>query len=106
MKNTNKTYNTTFSAENTLACRNNGDENHRATGKTNGAYIGKAPTIHDLYRVDDTLLREVTTSKGTTYELVLDDEVYNRFPSLKEATVWFIDFAGITKAKLPKTACA
>lgn len=106
MKNTNKAYNTTFSAENTLACRNKGDNGHRATGKTNGEYVGKAPTIHDLYRVDDTLLREVTTSKGTTYELVLDDEVYNRFPSLKEATVWFIDFAGITKAKLPKTACA
>lgn len=106
MKNTNKAYNTTFSAENTLACRNRGDDDFRAIGKTNGAYIGKAPIINDLYRVDDTLLREVTTSKGTTYELVLDDEVYNRFPSLKEATVWFIDFAGITKAKLKKVACS
>lgn len=71
-----------------------------------GSYVGKAPTVRDLYRVDDTLLREVTTYKGTVYELVLDDEVYNRFPSLKEATVWFIDFAGITKAKLKKAACA
>ena len=99
-------YNTTFTAENTIACRNNGGNDYRAKGATNGSYIGKAPTVRNLYRVDDTLLREVTTYKGTVYELVLDDEVYNRFPSLKEVTVWFIDFAGITKAKLNKAACA
>ena len=98
-------YNTTFTAENTIACRNNGGNDYRAKGMTNGSYIGKAPTIRNLYRVDDTLLREVTTYKGTTYELVMDDEVYNRFPSLKDATVLFIDFAGITKGQLKKVAC-
>ena len=70
-----------------------------------GSYVGKAPTIRNLYSVDDTLLREVTTYKGTTYELVMDGEVFNRFPSLKDATVLFVDFAGITKAQLKKAAC-
>ena len=70
-----------------------------------GSYVGKAPTVKNLYRKDDTLLREVSTSKGITYELVLDDEVFNRFPSLRDATVMFIDFAGITKAQLKKAAC-
>lgn len=104
--NTNKAYNTTFSAENTLACRNRGDNGHRATGKTNGEYVGKAPAIRNLYNMDDTLLREVTTSKGTIYELVLDGEVFNRCPSLKDATVLFVDFAGITKNQLKKVACS
>lgn len=97
-----------YNEENTIACRNKGDNDQRATGATGGAYNGKAyaPTIENLYKHEDTLLRSVENNGVVRYEILFDDEVYSRFPDLKKATVYFLDFTGLTKAKLNKVKCA
>ena len=69
--------------------------------KSNG-YTAKKDT---MCKTEDAELRKVEDSKGTRYEVLLDDEVYQRFPSLKNAIVYFCDFSGMTKKaveKLPK----
>ena len=41
-------------------------------------------------------------SVGVKYEILWDGEVLNRYPNLKTAETFFMDFAGITKAKYKK----
>ena len=97
-------YNQTFAEENTIACSNNGDNGHRACGKNGGEYHsnGYNAVVTPLYRFDDVELRSVENNGAIRYEVLFDNEVYQRFPSLKNATVYFLDFSGLTKGKLKK----
>ena len=99
-------YNSTFSAENTIACRHTGKD-IEATGKTGGAYVGKAynPTIKTICKANDFELRTVE-SVSVKYEILWDGEVLNRYPNLKTAETFFIDFAGITRGKYNKLKAA
>jgi hypothetical protein len=92
-----------FSAENTIACRHTGKD-IEATGKTGGAYVGKAynPTIKTICKANDFELRSV----GTRYEILWDGEVLNRYPNLKTAETFFIDFADLTRGKYNKLKAA
>lgn len=84
-------------------------DNSRITisGKS-GAYQQKAydAEIKILYRFEGIELREVKNNTAVNYELLWDDEVLSRYSTLKMAIKFFIDFAGITKAKLNKFAVA
>jgi hypothetical protein len=95
-------YNSTFSAENTLACRNNGTE-IEARGRNNGAYVGKAveTTTTTICEAEGFSLQKVE-SVGVKYQIIWDGELLNRYPSLKDADAFFIDFTGMTKAKYAK----
>ena len=95
-------YNTTFTAENTIACRHTGRE-IEATGETNGAYVGKAveTTITTICEAEGFSLQKVE-SMGVKYQIIWDGELLNRYPSLKDAEAYFIDFTGMTKAKYAK----
>ena len=97
-------YNSTFSEANHIACRNNGDSSFRTTGC--GYYEQKAynPTIKVVCAINGYTLRTVK-SVDVKYEILEDGELLNRYPSLKVATQFFVDFAGITNAKFKKIAC-
>lgn len=95
-------YNSTFSAENTIACRHTGRD-IEATGKNGGAYVGKAveTTITTICEAEGFSLQKVE-SVGVKYQIIWDGELLNRYPSLKDAEAFFIDFTGMTKAKYTK----
>lgn len=96
----------TFSEENTIACRNNGSNDFRTTGL--GKYDQKAynPEIKVVCQIDSLLLRTVKTSIATKYEIIDNGFLLNRYPNLKTAESFFIDFAGITKGKYNKLKVA
>lgn len=73
---------------------------------SNGAYNGNAyrATITPLYRYDDMELRSVEHNGVKKYEVLFDDEVYQKFPTLKAAQVYFSDFSGLTLGKMEKKA--
>lgn len=73
---------------------------------SNGAYNGNAyrATITPLYRYDDIELRSVEHNGVKKYEVLFDDEVYQKFPTLKAAQVYFSDFSGLTPGKMEKKA--
>ena len=81
------------------------NEGTRARGC--GAYDQKAynPTIKTVAKINGFELRTIE-SVGVKYEILWDDEVLNRYPSLKTAETFFIDFAGISKAKYNKIKAA
>ena len=93
-------YNETFSEKNTIACRNNGVE---VEAHGCGHYEQKAynPIIKTVAEAEGFTLRTIE-SVGIKYEIVWDGEVLNRYPNLKTAETFFMDFAGITKAKYNK----
>lgn len=68
--------------------------------KSNGYHA----TITPLYRYDDMEMRSVEDDKGMRYEILFDDEVYQKFPTLKAAQVYFSDFSGLTLGKMEKKA--
>ena len=72
-----------------------------------GDYTQKAynPTIKTVAKINGFELRTIE-SIGVKYEILWDDEVLNRYPSLKTAETFFIDFAGISKAKYNKIKAA
>lgn len=69
-----------------------------------GTYVGRAysPEIKTICKVNGFELRVV----GTRYEILWDGELLNRYPSLKEAEVFFIDFADLTRGKYNKLKAA
>ena len=73
---------------------------------SNGAYNSNAyrATITPLYRYDDMELRRVEHNGVKKYEVLFDDEVYQKFPTLKAAQVYFSDFSGLTLGKMEKKA--
>jgi hypothetical protein len=75
---------------------------------TNGAYSNKPylATIKPLYQYEDMTLREISDSRGQRYEILFDDEVYQRFPTLKNAVAYFLDFSGLTKRQMEKVKVA
>lgn len=93
-------FNTTFSAENTIACRNNGTQ---IEVHGSGAYEQRPynPTVTTVCEANGFTLRTIE-SVGVKYEILWDGELLNRYPSLRDAETFFIDFAGITKAKYKK----
>ena len=93
-------YNTTYSADNTLACRNNGIE-VEAHGCGHYEQHAYNPTITTIAKANGFELREIA-SIGVKYEILWDDEILNRYPTLKNAETFFIDFAGITRGKYNK----
>lgn len=99
------TYNTT--ARPTIACRDshNCESNHHSA-KGCGHYDQKAynPTIKVICEANGFVLRTVK-SLDVKYEILEDGELINRYPSLKIATQFFVDFADITNAKFKKIAC-
>lgn len=95
-------YNSAFSAENTFACRHTGKD-IEATGKTGGAYVGKAvETITTTICETEGFSLQKVESMGVKYQIIWDGELLNRYPSLKDAEAFFIDFTGMTKAKYAK----
>lgn len=94
-------YNKTFAESNTIACAHTGRE-IEACGKTNGEYKsnGYHATITPIYAADDVELRSVEHNGTIRYEVLLDNEVFQKFPSLKNATVYFLDFSGMRKSGL------
>ena len=97
-------YNNAYSEANQIACRNNGDSSFRTTGC--GTYNQKAynPTIKVVCEANGVMLRTVK-SVDVKFEVWMDGELINRYPSLKIAQAFFIDFAGISKSKFKKIAC-
>lgn len=97
-------YNNAYSEANQIACRNNGDSSFRTTGC--GHYDQKAynPTIKVICEANGFVLRTVK-SLDVKYEILEGGELINRYPSLKIATQFFVDFADITNAKFKKIAC-
>ena len=96
-------YNETFNEKNTIACRNNGAEIEvHGCGK----YEQKAynPIVKVICSINGVTLRTVK-SVDTKVEILVDGELFNRYPSVKVAETFFIDFAGISKAKYKKIAC-
>jgi len=79
-------------------------EDSRSTVKGLGTYKSNGYTAvkKSLYKTEDMELRSVCDSNGVRYEVLMDDEVYQRFPSLKKATVYFLDFSGLTAKKMEK----
>ena len=47
-------------------------------------------------------LRRVSDSNGERFEVLFEDEVYNRSASLKVALSYFKDFSGLDKRQLEK----
>ena len=92
--------NVTFSAENTLAIRNDGAtvEVHGSGTYNQRAY---APTITTLCEVKKCLLRKVE-SVCVKYQVVYEGEVFCEYSNLKTAETFFIDFAEITRGKYNK----
>ena len=68
-----------------------------------GHYEQKAydPKVTTIAEAEGFTLRTIE-SVGTKYEILWDGEVLNRYPSLKTAEAFFIDFTGITKGKYNK----
>ena len=93
-------YNTTYTENNTIACRNNGTEIevHGSGHYEQNAY---KPIIKTIAEAEGFELRTVENA-GIKYEILWDGEVLNRYPSLKTAEAFFIDFTGITKSKYNK----
>lgn len=60
------------------------------------------PEILTIAEANGVSLQQVTRSVGTVYEIRWDSEVLNKYPNLKTAEAYFVDFAGITKAKYNK----
>ena len=81
--------------------------NQGAQARGCGHYEQKAyaPKITVVAKFEGFMLRTVE-SIGVKYEIVFDGEVLNRYPNLKTAETFFIDFAGITKAKYNKIKSA
>ncbi len=73
-----------------------------------GYYEQKAynPEIKIICKVEELVLRTVTTSVATKFEIVDNGTLLNRYPNLKTAESFFVDFAGITKAKYNKIKLA
>ena len=73
---------------------------------SNGEYKsnGYHATVTPLYRYDDMELRSVEHNGVTRYEVLFDNEVYQKFPTLKAATLYFSDFSGLTVGKMEKKA--
>ena len=98
-------YNTTYTENNTIACRNNGTE-VEAHGIGHYEQHAYNPIITTLCEANGFELRTIE-SVGIKYEILWDGEILNRYPNLKTAETFFIDFVGITKGKynkLKKTA--
>lgn len=69
-----------------------------------GTYVGRAynPEIKTICKVNGFELRVV----DTRFEILWDGELLNRYPSLKEAEIFFIDFADLTRGKYNKLKAA
>ena len=78
--------------------------NKRQTVCGNGEYtnVPYNPTITTIAEANGVELRSVERTVGTVYEIRFDDEVLVKYPNLKNAEAFFIDCAGITKAKYNK----
>ena len=95
-------------AKATIVCRDSNDcesSNHHAA-KGAGYYEQKAynPTIKVICEINGVTLRTVK-SIDTKVEILIDGELFNRYPSVKVAETFFVDFADISKAKFKKIAC-
>lgn len=86
--------------------RTNADyDNSRQEVHGNGAkYVGIAynPVESIICSTGEFILRSISTSIKTKYQILWDGEVINDYPTLKIAETFFIDFAGLTKAKYNK----
>lgn len=100
------TYNST--ARPVISCRDNYNcESNNHIAKGCGYYEQKAynPTIKVICECNGVTLRTVQ-SVDTKFEILMDGVLTNRYPSLKVAEQFFMDFAGIGKAKYKKLAQA
>lgn len=77
------------------------DNDHAARGCGYYEQHAYAPKITTIAEAEGFTLRTIE-SVGTKYEILWDGEVLNRYPSLTTAETFFMDFAGITKAKYKK----
>ena len=68
--------------------------------------VAYAPEIKVVCKVDDLVLRTVKTSISTKFEILDNGSLINRYPTLRVAETFFVDFAGITKAKYKKLCAA
>ena len=95
-------YNSAWTSENTIACAHTGNK-IEVVGKNSAAYKGKAveTTTTTICEAEGFSLQKVE-SVGVRYQIVWDGELLNRYPSLKDAEAFFIDFTGMTKAKYNK----
>jgi len=80
------------------------DVNNRSCGE----YKQKAynPEITVVCSVDEITFQIVKTSVATKFEILWDGALLNRYPNRKTAEAYFMDFAGITKAKYNKLKLA
>ena len=71
-------------------------------------YVGVAynPTVTIICNTGEFILQTIATSVKTKYEILWDGDVLNTYPSLKIAETFFMDFAGLTKAKYAKLKTA
>lgn len=82
-------------------------DNSRCTARGLGAYEGKAYSakVTALYRFDGVEMRSVEDKGNKRFEVLIDNEVFTRCPTMKSALVYFLDFTGLTKSKLNKAIC-
>ena len=97
-------YNTAYTENNTIACRNNGAE-VEAHGIGHYEQHAYNPTIKTIAKVEGFTLRSIER-EDVKYEILWDDEILNRYPNLKTAETFFIDFTGLTKSKYNKIKSA
>ena len=106
MKNLTAFYNTTEKA--TIVCADeHGEYTDKRKAHGDGHYEQKAynPTVKVICSYEHLILRSVETST-VKYEILWEGEVFNKYPTLKIAESFFMDFAGITKAKFNKLKIA
>lgn len=92
-------YNTTFTDNNTIACRNSGIE---VEVHGTGHYEQKVATVKELLSYDGLVLRQV----GREYEVLWDGHKMNAFTTFEVAENYFRDFTGLTPAKYAKFRAA
>lgn len=95
-------YNNATNNTDTIYCRDNVSDSVSVSSRNCGNYANKPPKIEVLCKANDMTLRAVVKSFGTTYEIVCDGEVFSFCYNRAEAEQMFMDFTGITKAKLKK----
>lgn len=73
-----------------------------------GAYkqVAYNPEIKIFCEVNNCILRMVKTSIKTKFEILINGELINSYPSEKIAIDFFVDFAEITKGKYKKLRTA
>lgn len=82
--------------------------NSRTQVRGLGTYVGKAYSakVITLYKFEGVEMRSIEDKGDKRFEVLIDGETCTQCPTMKGALVYFLDFTGLTKAKLNKAICS